>query len=36
MKFLTPRVSAESTGEFSENEFLCKMQKRIYLGNGVR
>ena len=47
-KFLTHRVSAESTGDFSQKknlfpatfgshlEFLRKVLKRIYLGNGAR
>ena len=45
-KFLTHRVSAESTGDFSQKlfpatfgghlKFLHKMQKPVYLGNGAR
>ena len=46
-KFLTRRVSAESTGIVSQKksfpatfgghlEFLRKMQKRVYIGNGAR
>ena len=42
MTFVTHKVSAECTGDISEKitfgghlEFLCKMQKRIYLGNEI-